>query len=248
MLADRPIETAGPELDPRLLSQLVALADHRDLGRAAAALSLSSRALVRGIRELERETGEPLLMPATRHAELTPAGERLADGGRRVLRALARFSDAAREEHARVRVAHVADCDTLERVLASAPGLRVRETNVADGEQLCALAEHRLDVALCTDDAPLAAGLAGALIRVDPLMLVGDPAAGVIFTAYGEHWRAHDAAAAALVSSAAGTRWPSSPPRARVASCARSCARPAAARCWCRRACCATARASSPPG
>src|ERR1700710_2107386 len=102
MLAAQPIETAGPELDPRLLSQLVALADHRDLGRAAAALSLSSRTLVRGIRELERETGAPLPKPATRHAELTPTGERLADGGRRVLRALARFSDAAREEHARV--------------------------------------------------------------------------------------------------------------------------------------------------
>ena len=41
-----------------------------------------------------------------------------------------------------------------------------------------------------------------ALIREDPLMLLGDPAAGVIFTAYGAHWQAHDAAGGGAEASA----------------------------------------------
>jgi DNA-binding transcriptional LysR family regulator len=192
------------DLDPRLLAQLVAVAEHRDFQHAAAALALSPRALTRGLRELEREAGEPLLvpLPATRAPELTAAGARAVDGGRRVLRALARFGEAAAGQDATLRVAHVANSMVLDRVLAGQARVRVRvrvrESSVPDGEQLHALAEHRIDVALCTDPAPLPDGVAAAPLRDDPLVLLGDPVRGVAFTAYGEHWAEHDAVVAAL--------------------------------------------------
>jgi DNA-binding transcriptional LysR family regulator len=195
-LTTRP---SGPDLDPRLIAHLIAVADHRDLHRAAAALSLSSRAVSRGIRELERETGEPLLTHAGRGLELTPAGVRVVDGGRRVLHALARFTQAAAEQDAMLSVAHVANSDMLERAL-SRTRVRAREAVLADDEQLGALHEHRLDVAVCTDPAPPADEIAVALLADDPLVLLGDPASGVVFTAYGALWPAHDAAAAALAT------------------------------------------------
>jgi DNA-binding transcriptional LysR family regulator len=74
-----------PALDLRLLGYFVAVAEELHFGHAAARLHITQPSLSVQIRKLEHSLRTPLLIRSSRHVELTPAGQVLLDGGRRLL-------------------------------------------------------------------------------------------------------------------------------------------------------------------
>ncbi|WP_058835434.1 DNA-binding transcriptional regulator OxyR [Luteimonas abyssi] len=80
----------------RDLRYLVALADHRHFGRAAAACFVSQPTLSTQIRKLEDELGVALVERAPRKVMLTPAGREAADRARRIVSEVEQMKEAAR--------------------------------------------------------------------------------------------------------------------------------------------------------
>lgn len=80
----------------RDLKYLVALADHKHFGRAAAACYVSQPTLSTQIRKLEDELGVPLVERAPRKVMLTPAGRDAADRARRIVAEVDQMKEAAR--------------------------------------------------------------------------------------------------------------------------------------------------------
>ncbi len=80
----------------RDLRYLVALADHRHFGRAAAACFVSQPTLSTQIRKLEDELGVPLVERAPRKVMLTPVGQEVAERARRVIAEVEQMKEAAR--------------------------------------------------------------------------------------------------------------------------------------------------------
>ena len=80
----------------RDLQYLVALADHRHFGRAAAACFVSQPTLSTQIRKLEEDLGVTLVERAPRKVMLTPAGRDMASRARRVLAEVEQMKEAAR--------------------------------------------------------------------------------------------------------------------------------------------------------
>lgn len=74
-----------PSLDLRLLTYFVAVAEELHFGHAAARLHIAQPSLSVQIRKLEHSLNTPLFVRTSRHVELTPAGELLLDGSRRLL-------------------------------------------------------------------------------------------------------------------------------------------------------------------
>ena len=71
-------------MELRQLRQFIAVAEERHFGRAAERLHMAQPALSQQIRLLETRLGVRLLERTTRRVDLTPAGQVLLDGGRRV--------------------------------------------------------------------------------------------------------------------------------------------------------------------
>ena len=80
----------------RDLHYLVALADHRHFGRAAAASFVSQPTLSTQIRKLENELGVTLIERAPRKVMLTPAGHDIAERARRILAEVDQLKESAR--------------------------------------------------------------------------------------------------------------------------------------------------------
>lgn len=80
----------------RDLKYLVALADHRHFGRAAAACFVSQPTLSTQIRKLEDELGLPLVERAPRKVMLTPAGVEAAARARAIVAEVEQMKEAAR--------------------------------------------------------------------------------------------------------------------------------------------------------
>ena len=80
----------------RDLRYLVALADHRHFGRAAAASFVSQPTLSTQIKKLEEELGVSLVERAPRKVMLTPAGRDIAERARRVIGEVEQMKEAAR--------------------------------------------------------------------------------------------------------------------------------------------------------
>jgi len=80
----------------RDLKYLVALADHKHFGRAAAACYVSQPTLSTQIRKLEDELGVPLVERAPRKVMLTPAGREAAERARRIVAEVEQMKEAAR--------------------------------------------------------------------------------------------------------------------------------------------------------
>jgi len=80
----------------RDLRYLVALADHKHFGRAAAACYVSQPTLSTQIRKLEDELGVPLVERAPRKVMLTPAGREAAERARRIVAEVEQMKEAAR--------------------------------------------------------------------------------------------------------------------------------------------------------
>lgn len=80
----------------RDLRYLVALADHRHFGKAAAASFVSQPTLSTQIRKLEEELGVALVERAPRKVMLTPAGREIAERARKVVADVEQMKEAAR--------------------------------------------------------------------------------------------------------------------------------------------------------
>lgn len=80
----------------RDLKYLVALADHRHFGRAAAACFVSQPTLSTQIKKLEEELGVSLVERAPRKVMLTPAGREAADRARSIVAEVDQMKEAAR--------------------------------------------------------------------------------------------------------------------------------------------------------
>ncbi|HEY5972557.1 MAG TPA: DNA-binding transcriptional regulator OxyR [Pseudoxanthomonas sp.] len=80
----------------RDLKYLLALADHRHFGRAAAACFVSQPTLSTQIKKLEEELGVSLVERAPRKVMLTPAGRDAADRARRIVAEVEQMKEAAR--------------------------------------------------------------------------------------------------------------------------------------------------------
>ncbi|MDR2872341.1 MAG: LysR family transcriptional regulator [Xanthomonadaceae bacterium] len=80
----------------RDLKYLVALADHRHFGRAAAASHVSQPTLSTQIKKLEDELGVALVERAPRKVMLTPAGHEAAERARQIVAEVEQMKEAAR--------------------------------------------------------------------------------------------------------------------------------------------------------
>lgn len=80
----------------RDLKYLVALADHKHFGRAAAACFVSQPTLSTQIKKLEDELGVSLVERAPRKVMLTPAGREAADRARAIVAEVEQMKEAAR--------------------------------------------------------------------------------------------------------------------------------------------------------
>ena len=80
----------------RDLKYLVALADHKHFGRAAASCFVSQPTLSTQIRKLEEELGLPLVERAPRKVMLTPAGQEAAARARVIVSEVEQLKEAAR--------------------------------------------------------------------------------------------------------------------------------------------------------
>lgn len=87
-------ETDG--LNLRDLKYLVALAEHRHFGHAAAACFVSQPTLSAQIRKLEDELGVSLVERAPRRVMLTPVGQEIAERARRIIADVEQMSEVAR--------------------------------------------------------------------------------------------------------------------------------------------------------
>ena len=85
------------ELDPRRLTVLAAIARTGGVLAAAEVLRVTPSAVSQQLARLERETGLTLVARGGRRLELTPAGETLAEHGRRIVEELTAASDAVSE-------------------------------------------------------------------------------------------------------------------------------------------------------
>ncbi|MFE1768743.1 LysR family transcriptional regulator [Streptomyces angustmyceticus] len=105
------------DLDLRKLRYFVAVAEHRQFGRAAQALFIAQPVLSRQIRAFEQELGCRLFTRTTRSVELTPAGRQLYDEAQRITTVV----DTA------LRRVHEADRGEQRLVIAFSPGLHVSD-------------------------------------------------------------------------------------------------------------------------
>ncbi|MDR0227205.1 MAG: LysR family transcriptional regulator [Burkholderiaceae bacterium] len=167
------------------IQTLVAVADLGTLAAAAQALHLSPPAVSLHIQELETRLGTPLLVRGRRQARLTPAGELLADGGRRLLA----DSDALLREVARraqgfgasVRLGASAGVSPLllpqllQWLAEEAPGLELRVEVVSSAQALQRLAAGSLDLALVGLPQAEVPGLEMRAWRNDPMLLFAPP-------------------------------------------------------------------------
>ncbi len=80
----------------RDLKYLLALADHKHFGRAAAACFVSQPTLSTQIKKLEEELGVVLVERAPRKVMLTPAGRDVADRARRIVSEVEEMKEGAR--------------------------------------------------------------------------------------------------------------------------------------------------------
>ncbi|HSR65777.1 MAG TPA: LysR substrate-binding domain-containing protein [Xanthomonadaceae bacterium] len=157
----------------RDLRYLVALADHKHFGRAAAASFVSQPTLSTQIRKLEDELGVALVERAPRRVMLTPVGREIAERARRVLAEVGQMTEIARRsqdpEAGTVRLGlfptlapyllpHV-----LPRIRARFPRLELLLVEEKTDQILARLGDGRLDAGL------LALPLHDEQLHVEPL-------------------------------------------------------------------------------
>ncbi|MFD3486345.1 LysR substrate-binding domain-containing protein [Streptomyces sp. NPDC058665] len=148
-------------IDPRRLRILRAVADHRTVTAAAAALYLTPSAVSQQLAALEQETGHALLTRSGRGVRLTAAGEILLTHAHAVLSQLERAEAelAAYAGGAAGEITVAAFATGIAEVLAPAiaqlagshPGIRVRVRDSEGDESLPLLLDGQADAALAVE-------------------------------------------------------------------------------------------------
>jgi DNA-binding transcriptional LysR family regulator len=146
-------------MDLRRLRYFVVLAETLHFGRAASSLNIAQPPLSQQIRVLEQELGARLFERSNRRVELTPAGKALLPEARALLAQAERTSTVAvraqRGEIGELRVGLTGSAIftvVIPRLILTYrqrfPGVRLRIDELTTQEQLDALLEQRLDVAI----------------------------------------------------------------------------------------------------
>ncbi|WP_030196174.1 LysR family transcriptional regulator [Streptomyces sp. NRRL S-87] len=148
-------------IDPRRLRILRAVADHRTVTAAAAALYLTPSAVSQQLAALEQETGHTLLTRSGRGVRLTAAGEILLGHAHAVLaqleRAEAELAAYAGGAAGEITVASFATgiaevlAPALARLSHEHPGIRVRVRDAEGDESLPLLLDGEADLALAVE-------------------------------------------------------------------------------------------------
>ena len=141
----------------RLLRYFVAVAEELHFGRAAKRLGIAQPPLSTAIRTFERQLGVELFRRTSRSVALTPAGESLLRGGRRVLavyaETLTEIEAQARSERSRLRIGFdatvvVAATRFVRAFRASYPQIELDLLSLSWGEGAGELADGSVDVAI----------------------------------------------------------------------------------------------------
>ncbi|MEV7084982.1 LysR substrate-binding domain-containing protein [Streptomyces sp. NPDC093085] len=148
-------------IDPRRLRVLRAVAEHRTVTAAAAALYLTPSAVSQQLAALEQETGHALLTRSGRGVRLTAAGEILLAHAHEVLaqleRAEAELAAYAGGAAGEVTVAAFATgiaevlAPALRRLAAEHPAIRVRVRDAEGDESLPLVLDGEADVAVAVE-------------------------------------------------------------------------------------------------
>lgn len=148
-------------IDPRRLRILRAVADHRTVTAAAAALYLTPSAVSQQLAALEQETGHTLLTRSGRGVTLTPAGEILLNHANEVLaqleRAEAELAAYAAGTGGEVVVAAFATgiaevlAPAIARLAGSHPGIRVRVRDAEGDASLPMVLDGEADLAVAVE-------------------------------------------------------------------------------------------------
>jgi DNA-binding transcriptional LysR family regulator len=198
--------TMPDDLDLRKLRYFLAVAEELSFIRAADRLHIAQPVLTRQIKVLERELGAELFTRSTRGTGLTPAGARLVEEARRVLRsataAQRRVRQAARGG-ARLTIGFmpgILPTATVRAVRERFPGMQVDVVRTSWDDQVEMVLDGRIDasfirlpvdrrglrvlplyaearVAALPATHPLAARESVALAELTSLRLLQDPAA-----------------------------------------------------------------------
>ncbi|MFJ3767241.1 LysR family transcriptional regulator [Streptomyces sp. NPDC090082] len=148
-------------IEARRLHILRAVADHRTVTAAAAALYLTPSAVSQQLAALEQETGHRLVDRSARGARLTPAGEILLSHANAVLaqleRAEAELAAYDSGDAGTVTVAAFATgiglvvAPALTALARAAPGIRVRVRDAEGDESLLMVLDRQVDVAVAVE-------------------------------------------------------------------------------------------------
>ncbi|MFK0227271.1 LysR family transcriptional regulator [Streptomyces sp. NPDC090303] len=148
-------------IEARRLHILRAVADHRTVTAAAAALYLTPSAVSQQLAALEQETGHRLVDRSARGARLTPAGEILLSHANAVLaqleRAEAELAAYDSGDAGTVTVAAFATgiglvvAPALTALARTAPGIRVRVRDAEGDESLLMVLDRQVDVAVAVE-------------------------------------------------------------------------------------------------
>lgn len=148
-------------IEARRLHILRAVADHRTVTAAAAALYLTPSAVSQQLTALEQETGHRLVERGARGVRLTPAGEILLSHTNEVLAQLERAeAELAAYSSGAAGTVTVASFATgialvvgpaLARLSSSAPGIRVRVQDAEGDASLPMVLDRQVDVAVAVE-------------------------------------------------------------------------------------------------
>lgn len=148
-------------IEARRLHILRAVADHRTVTAAAAALHLTPSAVSQQLAALEQETGHRLVERGARGVRLTPAGEILLDHTNAVLaqleRAEAELAAYGSGSAGTVTVTSFATgiaevvAPAVARLARSAPGIRIRVQDAEGDASLPMVLDRQVDVAVAVE-------------------------------------------------------------------------------------------------
>ncbi|MEU8592000.1 LysR family transcriptional regulator [Streptomyces sp. NPDC048664] len=148
-------------IEARRLHILRAVADHRTVTAAAAALYLTPSAVSQQLAALEQETGHRLVERSAKGVRLTPAGEILLGHTNAVLaqleRAEAELAAYGAGSAGTVTLASFATgialvvAPALARLARSAPGIRIRVQDAEGDASLPMLLDRQVDVAVAVE-------------------------------------------------------------------------------------------------
>ncbi|MTZ13534.1 LysR family transcriptional regulator [Pseudomonas sp. JL972] len=167
-------------MELRHLRYFIAVAEERNIGRAAARLHISQPPLTRQIQQLEEQLGVQLFNRTPRGMELTPAGELLLDEAKNINavieQATERTQRAGQGKFGRLDVAIFGSAilDTIPRLLAdfrsAYPDVKVVLHSMHKDEQLEALRQRRIGVGFNRILTP-SPDFAAELVDTEPLLL-----------------------------------------------------------------------------